>query len=99
MMGDRMAILCMAMAFAAIVYSLVAMYRSFVHAYKRRLASAMTDADYVSMCCRIKPVEDDVRTNSGDHFEESEYLDRADKINRNTQIFSWINSQCEPYES
>ena len=97
-MGDKMAILCMAMAFAAIVYSLVAMYRSFVHAYKRRSAMVMTDADYDSMCRRIKPVEDDVRTNSGDHFEESEYLDRADKMNRNTLIISWINSKSESYE-
>lgn len=99
MMGDRMVILCMVMAFAAIVYSLFAMYRTFMQAYKRRSAMVIANAEYDSMCRRLKSVEDDVRANKGTHYEESVYLDRAEIMNKKTPIFRWINSQTEWYES
>lgn len=94
-MENRMVMFCMVLAIVAIAYGLIAMYQTFSKEYKRRKLAMVSIDDYTNMCNRIKPIEDDVRTNSGDHFAEEVYLKRADYMNQNTRIFELINLQTE----
>lgn len=94
-MEDRIALVCLILAFVVIAFSLISMFRTLYKEYKVREQEMASAVDYAKMCTRIEPVENDVRTNSGDHFEEEVYLNRADSMNQNTQILAWINSELK----
>ncbi len=91
------------LAVCSVVYAIVATRKTLLEDYKLHKAvvackAEMNSVVYDAMQERLRPVEDDVRPNSGHPLDESEYLKRADKMNADTKIFDWINSPTKQYE-
>lgn len=98
-----MEIVILTLSVCAIIYALIIFSKTILGEYKMHKITeakepAMTNVGYMAMCERLTPIEDDVRPNNGKPLPVEKYYERADKMNSDTRIFEFINSEKKYYE-
>lgn len=98
---DKITIICIALTIVPIAYVLWSVRKSLPIMVKR-LVNSHTDnpmpennaeqSDYECLLGKVNEIEMDFQPNSGTHYSEETYLNRANLLRTETHLYSLINT-------
>lgn len=66
-------------------------YKKTIADREKTIEREVCNSEYHKICEITRPIESDRHPNTGKHYEEYVYLNRANDIRNNTSLFKWIN--------